>query len=163
MDTKEKTLCWSCENTNRFKCSWFDLPPKEVDGWIADVTYVLNYNGGREAEYCESRLVRWCPNYIPLPKRSVKRCELAELGIERKTYMPSAEKRLRGMALRNCRLDHKLSQSQLGAKIGKKRGIISAYEYGKSTYDLDIMRDILNDIDTYIEKERGENSGVDQR
>jgi len=61
----EQTLCWKCENTNRFKCSWFNpKDPQPVPGWVAERS--VNFYG------TESYLVRECPNFKPMEARRVR-------------------------------------------------------------------------------------------
>lgn len=56
------TLCWSCQNTNRFKCSWFNPDnPQPVPGWTAELRRVKGIKGD---SYC----VTACPNFLPLPQ-----------------------------------------------------------------------------------------------
>ena len=53
------TLCWGCQNTSRFKCSWFDPDNQQpVPGWVAEPKYV---NGVGETYH-----VIECPNFSPI-------------------------------------------------------------------------------------------------
>lgn len=153
MDKKGKTLCWSCENTNRYKCPWFDFPPKEVDGWIAGKTYIMNYECGAKPKFTQSYFIQWCPLYLPIPKRKIKREKTESVVSEKKAYLDGKRKRLMGIALRNCRLDHDMTQNELARYVGKIHSTISAYEYGRMQYDVNDIRKWLPDIDTYIKRE----------
>lgn len=53
------TLCWSCQNTDRHKCTWFDPDNQQpIPGWIAEQTHV---NGVGESYHVVA-----CPNFLPL-------------------------------------------------------------------------------------------------
>lgn len=160
MDKKDKTLCWSCENTNRYKCSWFDFPPKEVVGWIADKTFIMNYDTAGAPTFCESYLVRKCPNYDPIPHRHIKREKLCEEQKVIKIYLSEKQKRILGAALRNCRLEMGMTQEEFGKLIGKERYIVAAYECGRSQYDVDAVKKRFPKIDEYIKEEK-EKNGLD--
>lgn len=55
------TLCWSCKNTNRHKCSWFNpVDPQPVPGWVAELR--------PKARIGESYMVKECPNFDPEPR-----------------------------------------------------------------------------------------------
>lgn len=55
------TLCWSCKNTNRHKCSWFNPDdPQPVPGWVAELR--------PKAMIGESYMVKECPNFDPEPR-----------------------------------------------------------------------------------------------
>lgn len=54
-----QTLCWYCQNTNRFKCSWFDPDNQQpVPGWTAEKDY---RNGVGDTFH-----VIECPNFLPV-------------------------------------------------------------------------------------------------
>lgn len=38
-------LCWSCKNTNRFNCSWFDINPKLPDNVELKNGYITQCKG----------------------------------------------------------------------------------------------------------------------
>lgn len=57
--TGKPTLCWFCQNTNRYKCTWFNpRNPQPVVGWTAEKTQNSGY---------ESYRVISCPNYRQMP------------------------------------------------------------------------------------------------
>lgn len=59
----EETLCWSCQNTNRDDCSWFDPDdPKPVEGWEAVEYPDRPYTG-------TCYMVRRCPNFKRIEER----------------------------------------------------------------------------------------------
>lgn len=50
------TLCWFCQNTNRFDCPWFNPDdPQPVPGWVAELR--------PKCRIGESFLVKECPNF----------------------------------------------------------------------------------------------------
>lgn len=158
MDKKDKTLCWDCENTNRYKCEWFDIPAKPIQGWVADrMDLLLDVKDG-VAIYCESYCVRSCPNFVPIPRRVVKRERCTENREKKKVYMPSHERQMMGRALRECRVDNGMTQKKLGELLGKERAIISSYEYGRTHYNVKSVEKWLPDINEYIKAEK--NKGV---
>lgn len=58
----ELTLCWSCDNTNRHKCSWFNPnDPQPVPGWVAERQV--------KSRIGETFTVKECPNYAPMAPR----------------------------------------------------------------------------------------------
>ncbi len=58
-------LCVTCQNTSRYKCSWFDPDnPQPVEGWVATPTIKRFRSEGRIYDY-ESYHITECPNYIP--------------------------------------------------------------------------------------------------
>lgn len=62
----EQTLCWQCQNTNRFKCPWFNPDsPQPVPGWVAEPRTM--YRGQ------QTYLVRECPKFEPKPDRKPRR------------------------------------------------------------------------------------------
>lgn len=59
---REPTLCWSCKNTNRFKCPWFNPDdPQPVPGWVAELRPVKGVKG-------DSYFVKECPKFEPDPE-----------------------------------------------------------------------------------------------
>ncbi len=58
-------LCWYCQNTSRYKCSWFDPDnPQPVEGWVAKPTKVKCVATDRIYETPSYHIIE-CPNYIP--------------------------------------------------------------------------------------------------
>lgn len=52
------TLCWSCQNTDRHKCTWFDPDNQQpVPGWTAEKDYRTGVG--------DTYHVTACPNYLP--------------------------------------------------------------------------------------------------
>ena len=55
---KQDQLCWTCKNTNGYKCSWFSEEAKPVEGWVAKPTVII-YGGEKIHSYRISK----CPQY----------------------------------------------------------------------------------------------------
>ena len=61
----QETLCWTCKNTNRDKCPWFDPDdPQPVEGWNAIRVDGRPFIG-------TSYTVLECPKYDRMPPRIV--------------------------------------------------------------------------------------------
>ena len=75
--THEMTLCWSCKNTHKDKCSWFNPDdPQPVPGWVAELR--------PKQRIGESYMVKECPNYDPETSRVPAYNGAAIPGVQRK-------------------------------------------------------------------------------
>jgi transcriptional regulator with XRE-family HTH domain len=62
--TAHETLCWTCQNTNMYKCPWFNpTNPQPVKGWKAIPKERQVDVNGRTYKTQGYRVIE-CPNYL---------------------------------------------------------------------------------------------------
>lgn len=160
MNRVQETLCWTCEKSGHgdySECPW-EKKFQPVDGWQAEQRDIL-YVGGGQKYLCESYFVKRCPLYKRQSKKKKEEKPKEEKTIKRRSWsrISREERERRGLALRQLRVSHGLSQEKFGRILGLSRQTIGHYERGRISYDTDVVAHHFPEIYKYLEETEHEN------
>lgn len=141
----EQSICWDCQNTNGYKCSWFSKKATPVDGWEAQRRDIQV--GNRSVR---SYFVTQCPNFVKEQYDMIKRTSIRD---QRSESVPMSVRERMGVALKRCLKGNKLSARALARAIGKSEDTVYRYLRGDVSYSPGVIAEVLPDIEDYIKAE----------